>query len=92
LDGQVVLKTIDHNGQATWNEEYWVLGKDGPIHLDVSTLYKDLGKVIPKNSQLDHVPLNLNRDCFRMYVWQEDGAGGSDKAVCWQNLSCGEDR
>jgi hypothetical protein len=78
LGGQPVLKTMDQNGQATWDEEYWVLTKNGPAHLDLSDLFKQLSEALPPSSQLSPGPLNLKQDCLRMDVWTPE----SDCRAC----------
>lgn len=74
LDNQPVLKTMDQNGQATWNEEYWAFDKDGPVHLDLSTLENELSKAVPPNSKLGYGAFDLRQSCLRRYVWRSDGS------------------
>ncbi len=52
VSGEPVLKTMDQNGEHTWNEEYWTFNADGPIHVDLSAFRRTLSAVIPVGHSL----------------------------------------
>jgi hypothetical protein len=81
IDGKPVLKTLDRNGNATWNEEYWTFNKDGPIHVNLLNLGNRISETIPKGDRLANGPFDLRRHCQRVAVWKPEG----NCAACGSN-------
>ena len=85
FDGERVLKTLDQNGNATWNEEYWAFDASGPIHLDLANVRRQLQQAAPKGDVVITYPFDWKAVCHKTPVWKPKGdcptCGSSDGFV-----------
>jgi hypothetical protein len=74
IDRNAILKTLDSNGNRTWNEEYWSFDVEGPHHLDLRKLYASLRDAVPTGDRLVEGPFDLKTTCYHRNVWRPQGA------------------
>jgi hypothetical protein len=68
-----LLKTMDQNGNAVWNEEYWAFLNGKPTHLDLSWVYKQMSDVLPHGTTLANGPFDLRAECLERAIWKSTG-------------------
>jgi hypothetical protein len=78
FDGRPVLKTMDRNGNHTWNEEYWAFDASGPIYLDLAPVRKQMREAAPKGDDVVTYPFDLNGACHKAAAFRSR----SDCADC----------